>query len=85
LLAKDCAALRLDDDHLLLQERVKMDKVAGYVQYWAADMVNMEVSQQQLMMTEVQQTSLQPLLCLLEIQHPDEQLMMEMMLDHPCP
>jgi hypothetical protein len=48
-------------------------------------MVNMEVSQQQLMTMEVQQTSLQPLLCLLEIQHPDEQLMMEMTLDHPCP
>jgi hypothetical protein len=77
--------LRLGDDHLLLLEMVKMDKVACCAQQWAVDKVNRVELQQQLMMMEVQQTSLLPLLCLLEIQHPDKQLKMEMMLDHPCP
>jgi hypothetical protein len=49
------------------------------------DKVNMGGSQQQLMTTEAQQTSLLLPLCLLETQHPGEQLKMEMMLDHPCP
>jgi hypothetical protein len=66
------------------QETVKTDKVACCARCQAADKVNRAASRQQLPMLEVRQTS-QPLLCLLVMQRPGEQLKMEMRPDHPCP